>query len=80
MTPLKFLGLGLAANAIVAVPYYLLIEKRAVRDQDPATQETSLYHAKLGTVALSVVPWLYVASRVAILGSALLDTRKTDQP
>lgn len=61
---LKLLGLGLAANAALAIPYYYLVERRCQADSaDPKALE----HARLGTVALVAVPWAYVGTHLPIV-------------
>lgn len=65
---LKILGLGLAANAALAIPYYYLVERHCHADApDP---DKALEHAKLGTAALVAVPWAYVGTHLPIVLAA----------
>ena len=69
----KVLGLGLAANAALAVPYYLLIEVPHANEEDPDESRSHRAAALLGTEAQCVVPWLFVATHlpIVVLGTAL---------
>lgn len=67
-TLLKFLGLGLAANAALAVPYYAFVElPHACEPGDPKKSKRHREAALLGTEAQCIVPWLFVATHLPIV-------------
>lgn len=64
---LKFLGIGLAANVALAIPYYFLVEVPAAAQSDPTGAKKARAYAQLGTEAQCLVPWLFVATHLPIV-------------
>lgn len=68
----KFLGIGLAANVALAIPYYFLIEVPAAADNDPTGEKKDRELSLLGTEAQCLVPWLFVATHLPIVVSGAM--------